>query len=182
MILLGVIKRKRLTNSTEVSPLTIRKLRYATGLLPHPPKHERRHAVSQRHCHFHLHQRRNRQQQHCEFFGTIFQLNNKPLFYSYSGFVLVLLGKLLARNTYCLQTLFYTYDTSRNNPRQPTRKDLHQLCAHTGYNLKDLIEAMDDRDRERVNESVLSVQLDKDDIKRCKIFSIHWQCITYISA
>ena len=45
LILLGVIKRKRWTNSTEVSPLTTRKLRYATGLLPHPPKHERRHAV-----------------------------------------------------------------------------------------------------------------------------------------
>ena len=47
----------------------------------------------------------------------IFSLNNKPLFYSYSDFVFVLFGKLLARNTYCLQTLFYTCDTSRRyNP------------------------------------------------------------------
>ena len=47
----------------------------------------------------------------------IFSLNNKPLFYSYSDFVFVLFGKLLARNTYCLQTLFFTCDTSRRyNP------------------------------------------------------------------
>ena len=135
--LLGVIKRKRLTNSTEVSPLTTRNLRYATGLLPHPPKHERRHAVLQRHCHFHLHQRRNRpqqqQQQYCEFFGTIFQLNNKPLFYSYSDFVFVLLGKLLARNTYCLQTLFYTCDTSRKY--NPTTWTHCQSLIHWQRNL-----------------------------------------------
>ena len=63
-----------------------------------PPKPERCHAVYQRHSHFSLHQRwkqqqqphwqkqqqphwqKQQQQQHCEFLGTIFQLNNKPLF------------------------------------------------------------------------------------------------------
>ena len=68
----------------------------------------------------------------------IFLLNNKPLFYSYSDFVFVLFGKLLARNTYCLQTLFYTCDTSRrHNPTYPfpttitiTPRALPQVTIH----------------------------------------------------
>ena len=59
----------------------------------------------------------------------IFPLNNKPLFYSYSDFVFVLFGKLLARNAYCLQTLFYTCDTSRKyNPTKVTFQNLKTLA------------------------------------------------------
>ena len=54
------------------------------------------------------------------------------------------------KNNLISDVLLWTPSYGRRKDGRPARTYIQQLCAHTGYNLKDLPGAMDDRDGWRV--------------------------------